>query len=593
MFDARPIGSVRDFRVRSIRGAAGALALANLALSLVFLFTDAATAFDATIVVVAAAIHGAAWGTVGTRWEPSSRWALVYLAAITLLIAGALTTSVSVDTDGFWFFLIPVGLGGLVLRAREQLWLVVGSAIAYVVSMSLGAGVTAGVTAARIVALAAAGFVLWHVTRQLELALGSARSARADAEARGRAMAVVAASSDRLRALDADLVLASSIDVLAELGFDAAFVASQHDGEEGLRYGASVGLPAAVVGAGRPVEERMLIEAFGSGRARTWEGGDPDAPVFAQDAVHFVVVAPVLVHGEPLGVIGGARSYGPGPNDVETLTILAGQIGRSLEIARRFEEDLQTIDRLEELDRLKDEFVSTVSHELRTPLTAILGLAETVRRAGDRLDPDATQTLIERIEANAKSLDGIITSLLDVARLQRGTLDVRLETVDLADIVGRVVSRLEPLLARHDVTVHVDGRHPVVVDARLIDRVVENLVSNAARHTPAGTRVRVSVEDSAGDVLVRIADEGPGMTAADVAKLGERFFRGGQEGQRPTKGVGLGMALVTEVLKLLGSELEVDTAPGEGAVFAFRLQRATGAGPRGAITGSSDRPEAF
>lgn len=179
--------------------------------------------------------------------------------------------------------------------------------------------------------------------------------------------------------------------------------------------------------------------------------------------------------------------------------------------------------------------------------------------------------LVRRIHANATALDDVIATLLDVGSLERGRLRPQRTTFDLSAAVRRSTSRLEPVLDRHRLSsVIVDGIH-VDGDPRLLDRVFENLLSNSARHTPPGTPVYVGVRVEGDHALVEVVDEGDGMPAHELHRIGERFLRGGAQDTRETRGLGLGLALAREVLQLHDSDLEVRSTVGQGTAFAFRL----------------------
>src|SRR5439155_4645785 len=146
--------------------------------------------------------------------------------------------------------------------------------------------------------------------------------------------------------------------------------------------------------------------------------------------------------------------------------------------------------------------------------------------------------LLRRLTSNARALDGLITNLLDFSRLEAGRLEVRFGPLDLTGLLGQIARRLLPLFVEHPLVVEVDEDLLVDADAMLIDRVVENLLTNAVKHTPKETRVRLSSHRDADDVVVAVADEGLGIPAEELAHLGERFFRGGDLNTR-TRGLGL------------------------------------------------------
>ncbi len=230
-------------------------------------------------------------------------------------------------------------------------------------------------------------------------------------------------------------------------------------------------------------------------------------------------------------------------------------------------------DRLRELDELKDDFVSIASHELRTPLAVILGLSQTLSHRWERLEDEQRRDLAGRVESHARSLEGIVATLLDTARLQRGALEPRHEPVQVQALVGASMHRMAILLRDHRVQVHVDvlGDACVIGDRALLDRVLDNLLSNAARHTPPGTLVDVVAEQVGDEVRFAVADAGPGVRPEELDRLGQRFYRAGDPDARTRDGVGLGLALVSDVLDVLDSRLEVSSELGAGTTFAFRL----------------------
>ena len=184
--------------------------------------------------------------------------------------------------------------------------------------------------------------------------------------------------------------------------------------------------------------------------------------------------------------------------------------------------------------------------------------------------------LLSTLNSNAVSLHQIITTLLDFSQLEAGRLDVHWQDVDV-DGPGR---RPAAPVARRalEPPVEVDAPERVVVhaDAVLLDRVLENLLSNAVKHTPAGTPVAVSVRADGRHAEVTVADRGPGISEEELPHIGERFFRGGDPNTRRTRGTGLGLALVKEILRLHGTDLDVESQLEQGSRFSFRMPSAIG-----------------
>jgi two-component system OmpR family sensor kinase len=225
-------------------------------------------------------------------------------------------------------------------------------------------------------------------------------------------------------------------------------------------------------------------------------------------------------------------------------------------------------------------FVADASHELRTPLTSIRGFAELYRQGAVSSEEDL-QRLMGRIESEGARMGGLVEDLLTLARLdQRRPLT--LTPVDLASIAGDAVHDARAVQPDRPIALHLDESLtdvPVVLgDEGRLRQVVGNLVTNALTHTPPGTRVTVSVGQDGDDaLLLRVADEGPGMAAADAARAFERFYRADTSRTRgdgaEAGGSGLGLAIAASLVQAHGGTIALDTAPGRGAVFTVRLLR--------------------
>src|SRR5438093_124673 len=157
---------------------------------------------------------------------------------------------------------------------------------------------------------------------------------------------------------------------------------------------------------------------------------------------------------------------------------------------------------------MNNTFLDAVSHELRTPLSAVLGLALTLQRRDIEVTEEDRHDLISRLASNARKLERLLTDLLDLDRLTRGIVEPKRQDVDIADLVARVVEN-SGILGDHPVTMKVE-RVIVSVDGPKVERIVENLLANAARHTRPGTRVWVGADLQDDGLLIAVEDEGPG-----------------------------------------------------------------------------------
>jgi two-component system OmpR family sensor kinase len=223
------------------------------------------------------------------------------------------------------------------------------------------------------------------------------------------------------------------------------------------------------------------------------------------------------------------------------------------------------------------QFVADASHELRTPLTSIRGFAELYRQGAVRTEDDV-QRLMGRIEAEGARMGTLVEDLLLLARLDQQR-PLTIGPVDLAGIAGDAVHDARAVQPGRPIALHLDeslADVPVVQgDEARLRQVVGNLVTNALTHTPPDARVIVSVaaDDDPNFLVLRVADEGPGMDPADAARAFERFYRVDTARTREAGGTGLGLAIVSSLVAAHGGSVDVVTAPGEGATFAVRLPR--------------------
>ena len=238
------------------------------------------------------------------------------------------------------------------------------------------------------------------------------------------------------------------------------------------------------------------------------------------------------------------------------------QLERSLEVER------EAARRLRDLDDMKNTFLQAVSHDLRTPLAAILGLAVTLERADLDLEVDEARDLARRIAVNARKLDRMVSDLLDLDRLARGIVEPKLYPTDVGALVRRVANDSD-LTEEGRIAVEAPSI-TVTVDPSKVERIVENLLANTARHTPAGTRVWVRVEPAGTGVLIAVEDDGPGVPEEHREAIFEPF-RQGPEAPEHAPGVGVGLTLVARFAELLGGRAWVEEREGGGASFRVFL----------------------
>jgi signal transduction histidine kinase len=235
------------------------------------------------------------------------------------------------------------------------------------------------------------------------------------------------------------------------------------------------------------------------------------------------------------------------------------------EVQRAWERERQVSEHLRSLDELKSLLLHAVSHDLRGPITAILGSALVLEDGDRELDEDKRADLVHGIAASARKLNRLVTDLLDLDRLERGIVEPDRRPTDVGALVRRVVAELG--LDDHVAIAAASGE--VDVDPVQVERIVENLLVNATKHTPAGTAIRIDVLRDADGVEIDVSDAGPGVPE-ELREVIFEPFRQGNGGQ----GLGIGLSLVSRFAALHGGRAWVEDGSGGGARFRVTLPRA-------------------
>jgi two-component system sensor histidine kinase KdpD len=220
-----------------------------------------------------------------------------------------------------------------------------------------------------------------------------------------------------------------------------------------------------------------------------------------------------------------------------------------------------------EAERVRNALLSAVSHDLRTPLTAITGAASAVLEGETRLDDVTRHELLESIRDEAERLNRLVNNLLDVTRLESGSLQLRREWIPVEELVGVALARLAKPLGDRKVTTRLpEDLPPVLVDGLLIEQVLINLLENATKHTPAGQPIDIEAHRVADSIVVDVADRGPGLPTGEEQRIFDKFFGVGTGG-----GAGLGLTICRAIVEAHGGRIRGDNRQGGGAVFRFSL----------------------
>ena len=255
-------------------------------------------------------------------------------------------------------------------------------------------------------------------------------------------------------------------------------------------------------------------------------------------------------------------------HDVRTL-VAAGEVLTSvLANAEAFAQQADLVERMRALDELKSVFLATASHELRTPVVTIAGYASLLHDNWETFPAEEARSYVERVDVTAQRLTRMVEDLLDFSRLERGR-DLGAEDVvlDLGEVVGQVLEDYPDLAPDHQITYRPTLGLLVSGSRQATERVVTNLVGNAAKYSPAGSEIRTLVQQGDGCAELVVEDDGPGIPAAERAQVFSRFYRGRGDEVTRTRGTGLGLAIVTEFAASMGGQVRVTTGEHGGARF--------------------------
>jgi signal transduction histidine kinase len=223
---------------------------------------------------------------------------------------------------------------------------------------------------------------------------------------------------------------------------------------------------------------------------------------------------------------------------------------------------------------VRDQFLSIASHELKTPLTSLLGNTQLLRRraARDKTFAEHNQQALEVIEQQAIRLKKLIDALLDISRIQNGQLVLSQQPLDLEALAQRMVREVQPILQQHTIEFAGLGA-PLMVegDELRLEQVLQNIIQNAVKYSPSGGTISVQVNAKNGHAYVSISDQGIGIPQPALKQLFQRFYRAENAEARQISGMGVGLYLVKEIVKLHGGTIQVDSTEGVGSTFTIQL----------------------
>ena len=351
---------------------------------------------------------------------------------------------------------------------------------------------------------------------------------------------------------------------------DSSLTVAGHSGPKGRplpeRVGLDEGYPAQVVRSREPL---LVANAEESGLSHLERPLPPEG-------VSYMCVP--LIHSETLlGVLellSGPERTPFAEEELGGLRFFGEHAAVAISNARLFEQERETVKRLQELDSMKDDFVAMVSHELRSPLTAIIGAAKTLGRPEIEMGAEQRADFLEMICRQADKMLHLAEDFLTAARMEEGTPKLRREQIDLQSVAEQVVGDLKLSAVgrgRHLAVTAVPSHPQVWGDPQGVRQVLSNLVENALKYSSQEAPVRVRVRELPTEAVLEVCDEGKGIPEDQVETIFERYRQVQDNGTRSIQGVGLGLFITKRLVEAHRGSIEVESREGEGSTFRVHL----------------------
>lgn len=306
---------------------------------------------------------------------------------------------------------------------------------------------------------------------------------------------------------------------------------------------------------------------------------------FGQRGIRDCMIAPLRVENEIVGKmlvgnrLGDVSSFDG--EDLKLLETLASHASISLENARLVATLEESLEHLQEMNRLKDDFVASVSHELRTPLTSIQGYVKTIRRKLSQLRPDQLSSFLQIVDEQSDHLRELIEDLLIVSRLESNETQASFKEVSVPGVLRDIAKEFSSHRGSHDIDLSLPDLFPSVqTDENKLRQIVSNFVDNAMKYTPDGTAVQLRATTSAERAVITVEDQGPGIPAQLHDRIFERFYQVDQSTTRTNRGTGLGLYICRRLADVMGAEVKLERSDERGSVFSLTIPFSTSSAHR-------------
>ncbi len=312
---------------------------------------------------------------------------------------------------------------------------------------------------------------------------------------------------------------------------------------------------------GKHIEEFIALSSYS-------EASDRMRGLLTQGAVRHVEFSALRADGSEFPVEINASVLRNASGNVCGFIIVL----RDVTQRKRAEQKAAELELLKRLDQLRTDFLGNVSHELRTPLAAIKGFVSTLLRQDVKWSDEEQRDFLETIDHESDRLTRLISDLLEVSRLESGALELNRSRCLLSDIIDSTRARLARLTERHRLQFLVtSGLPPVFVDEMRIGQVLVNLVENATKYSPEGSRITLEAQLKGDEVIVSVADKGEGIPAELQNKVFDRFYQAASIVSGRKSGTGLGLSVCRGIVEAHGGRIWVQSGEGKGSKFSFSL----------------------
>lgn len=317
-------------------------------------------------------------------------------------------------------------------------------------------------------------------------------------------------------------------------------------------------------------DQSEIERAFASGEVQLFtiaDGRSGKKPTDEPDRARSTAYVPLKVGVRSSGVMVLTASV----LERGTIEAVAGLVALALERAR-FLKEVSHTEALRQSDELKSALLASVSHDLRTPLTSIRAAVDNLLQEEIGWDKSAMHEFHLIISEEVSRLTRLVQNLLEMARIEAGELHLTKEWMPIEELFNNVLDRCFASIRNHRIVLNIDRAQSLVrIDSRLVAEALTNLVENAAKYSPADSRIVLQAVAEDGELTISVSDEGQGVAPDERERIFDKFYRGNRLSEYQSGGTGMGLAIARGIIEAHGGRIWVESTPGQGSTFAFTM----------------------